>query len=77
MGIQDTVTDNVPRTEHSGSTTAIDRRLDVDGTGCETAVDGDDGRGGEAARDLRGEPKGDRARAERTRRVGDWGGRVR
>jgi hypothetical protein len=43
MGIQDTVTDNVPRTEYPGSTTAIGRRLDVDGTGCETAVDGDDG----------------------------------
>jgi hypothetical protein len=43
MGIQDTVTDDVPRMGHPGSTACDDRRLDVDGTGCEAADDGDDG----------------------------------
>jgi hypothetical protein len=43
MGIHDTVTDDVPRMGHPGSTTRDGRRLDVDGTGCEAAVDGDDG----------------------------------
>jgi hypothetical protein len=51
MGIQDTVTDDVPRTEHPGSTTADGRRLDVDGTRCEAAVDGD----GARPRGIRGE----------------------
>jgi hypothetical protein len=40
MGIQDIVTDDVPRMGHPGSTARDDRRLDVDGTGCEAADDG-------------------------------------
>jgi hypothetical protein len=40
MGIQDTVTDDVSRMEHPGSTATDGRRLDVDGTRCEAAVDG-------------------------------------
>jgi hypothetical protein len=40
MGIQDIVTDDVPRMGHLGSTVRDDRRLDVDRTGCEAADDG-------------------------------------
>jgi hypothetical protein len=58
MGIQDTVTDDVPRMGHPGSTARNGRRLDVDGT--------------DRARRRPGE-----GRAERTRRVGDWGWGVR
>jgi hypothetical protein len=55
MGIQDIVTDDVPRMGHPGSTARDGRRLDVDGTGCEAAVDGDDGARRRAPRGNRGE----------------------
>jgi hypothetical protein len=62
MGIQNIVTDDVPRMGHPdpGSTTRDGRRLDVDGTGCEAAVDGDDGARRRAPRGNRGETRRNR-----------------
>jgi hypothetical protein len=74
LGNGDTVTDDVPRTEHPGSTAADGQHLDVDGSWVPLclveAVRGVDGRRSTgrrseaaSARDPRGEPRGDRARA--------------
>src|SRR5690349_18073386 len=59
MGIQNIVTDDMPRMGHPdpGSTTRDGRRLDVDGTGCEAAVDGDDGARRRAPRGNRGDQR--------------------
>ena len=61
MGIQDIVTDDVPRMGHPGSTARDDRRLDVDGTGCEAASR----LGGEHREGTEGRPGGTEASTAR------------